>query len=67
MPMPGLSERPGLAVIIAQKRNESAPPDESKIAAEMAEEIMDDFKSGDPKRLGASLMNFVRYVMDERE
>ena len=67
-------DKPGLAVIIASKRKGSSTDDddessdkEEKIAGEMAEEILDEIKSEDPKKLGKALMNFVRYVMNERE
>lgn len=71
--MPDLDDKPGLAVIIASKRKngekdgEGSKEKEEKIAAEMSEEIISNMKGEDPKALGKSLMNFVRYVVNERE
>lgn len=67
--MPGLSDKPGLAVIIAQKRSAEPKkgPDKEQMTSEMGSEILDGIKSGDAKKLGASLTNFVRYLMDSRD
>lgn len=67
-----MKDKPGLAVIIASKKKgdmmeEDEGPKSSKAYSDMAEEIIANIESSDPKALGKSLANFVSYMLDERE
>lgn len=62
--MPELSDKPGLAVIIASKKpKKDEGEDDSKAAEEMGDELMSAIKGEDPKAFGRSLMNFVKFAV----
>ena len=63
--MPELSDKPGLAVIIASKKPPKKDDGEGddKAAEEMGAELMGALKGEDPKAFGKSLMNFVKFAV----
>ena len=68
--MPNLDDKPGLAIMIAQKKRPSEDDDkesDGKAVGEMGSEILSNMKDGDGEAFGKSLMNFIKFALSDRE